>query len=343
MKKKIDFRSDTVTQPTPEMREAMFQAGVGDDVYGEDPSINALEQKLSKMFGMHDAVFCPSGTMTNQIGLRLHTRPQDEIICADLAHIYLYEGGGMMSNAQCSPCLIPAKNGKLQPEDILKNIKARDVHFPRTRLVALENTVNKAGGVCYSLEEIKAVREVCAEKGLALHLDGARLFNALVKKGENPKEYGKLFDSISICFSKGLGAPVGSALLVKDEEDSFLARRFRKSMGGGMRQAGFLAAACTYALDNHVERLAEDHRRAAHFANEIPALDWVDFVKKPETNLVMLALKSAYSVSDFLAYLQHHGVLTSGMGGQNIRFAFHLHHNDEDVAYTLELIKKYRP
>jgi threonine aldolase len=279
----IDFRSDTVTRPTKEMLEAMMGAKVGDDVFGEDPSVNELEKRSAELFGMESALFCPSGTMTNQIAIKCHTQPGDDVICDTNAHVYQYEGGGIAFNSGASVKLIQGDRGRISAQQVLENINPDDVHKPHTSLVCLENTSNRGGGSCYDMEEMKKIRKVCDENNLQLHLDGARLFNALVAKNESPKEYGNIFHTISICLSKSLGAPVGSVLL---GTSAFIkkARRIRKVFGGGMRQAGFIAAAGIYALEHHVERLKEDHQHAALIAKALSAKNEVAEVLPIETN-----------------------------------------------------------
>ncbi|MES1224077.1 MAG: GntG family PLP-dependent aldolase, partial [Bacteroidota bacterium] len=268
----IDFRSDTVTKPTKGMLDAMMKANVGDDVFGEDPSINELESYAAALFSMEEGLFCPSGTMTNQIAIKCHTQPGDEVICDESAHIYQYEGGGIAFNAGASVKLLNGDRGRITAEQVAASINADDVHKARTSLVCLENTSNRGGGSCYDFEEIKKIKEVCGANNLDFHLDGARLFNALVAKKETAKQYGEVFDSISICLSKSLGCPVGSVLLGKKD---FIkkARRVRKAFGGGMRQAGFLAAAGIYALNNHITRLAEDHTHARLIADALSRKD----------------------------------------------------------------------
>ena len=259
----VDLRSDTVTKPTKGMHEAMMQAEVGDDVFGEDPSVKALEEKCAKMLGMEAAIFCPSGTMTNQIGIRILTQPYDEVICYKGSHIYKYEGGGVAGNSLASVRLLEGNRGRLSVEEISKNINnIQDAHQPISSVVSLENTVVREAGSYYTLKEIGLISDFARSKNLKMHLDGARFFNALTETGEQLIDYGKYFDSISICLSKGLGAPVGSVLVVRNKELEVKARRMRKVFGGGMRQAGFLAAAGTYALDHHIKRLKEDHVRA---------------------------------------------------------------------------------
>jgi threonine aldolase len=317
----IDLRSDTLTQPTPEMRAAMMNARVGDDVFGEDPAINNLEAKVAALFGMESALFCASGTMCNQIAIRIATRPQDEMICYDYAHVYRYEGGGAAYHSGVTACLLPAERGILDPGDIKSHIKPDDIHFPHTSLVCIENTVNKGGGSCYSLERIREIRELCLQYGLHLHLDGARLFNAIVAKGHSPSEYGPLVDTISLCFSKGLGAPVGS-VLIGSKEKIREARRVRKVFGGAMRQAGFLAAAADYALDHHVERLAEDHQNANRIATWLSEISWVKKVLPAETNIVIFEPMGA--VDKTLKALAANGIKGLPFGGNYIRFITHL-------------------
>ena len=264
----IDFRSDTVTRPTPAMLNAMMEAPVGDDVFGEDPSVNNLEKRAAEMFGMEAGLFCPSGTMTNQIAIKCHTQPGDEVICDSTAHIYQYEGGGIAFNSGASVKLLSGDRGRISAQQVKEAINPDDVHRAHTSLVCLENTSNRGGGSCYDINNIKEIKKVCTEAGLPLHLDGARLFNAIVAKEENVLDYGRLFNSISICLSKGLGAPVGSVLL---GTNTFIkkARRIRKVFGGGMRQAGYIAAAGLYALQNNISRLTNDHAAAKQIADAL--------------------------------------------------------------------------
>lgn len=318
----INLVSDTVTQPTPGMREAMMQAEVGDDVFGEDPSINALEEKVAAMFGKEAAVFCPSGTMTNQIAIKVHTQPLDEVVCEELSHIYQYESAGFAYHSGISINLVRGQHGKLRAEQIPPAVKPSFDWLPRTRLVVLENTCNKGGGSYYQLEELRPIQETCQELGLALHLDGARLFNALVETGEDTQEVGALFDSISICLSKGLGAPVGSVLL---GTKTFIqqARRVRKVMGGGMRQAGFLAAAATYALDHQVDRLREDNARARRLGALLQELPYVADVRPVQTNILIFDLQPPHTAASFLEYLSAHGIKAAPFGAQTVRFVTH--------------------
>ena len=334
----IDLRSDTITRPTPAMLAAMMAAPVGDDVFGEDPTVNALEQKAARLFGMEAALFCPSGTMTNQLAIRTHVRPGDEVICDQISHIYLYEGGGIAVNALASVALLAGERGKLTPDLIAPAINnPNDVHRPISRLVSLENTVNKGGGCYYTLPELAAIRQLCDEHGLALHLDGARLFNALVETGDAPEAYGRIFDSISICLSKGLGCPVGSLLL---GSGTFIAqaRRFRKLMGGGWRQAGFLAAAGIYALDHHVERLKIDHSRARQIGHILAGQPEVAAVLPVDTNIVIIRLIDGITNTDYVAKLKEQGILAVAFGPQLVRFVTHLDLTDEDVKAFDQLV-----
>lgn len=324
----IDLRSDTLTKPTPAMLEAMMSAKVGDDVFNEDPTVQELEEKGAKMLGFEAGLFCPSGTMTNQIAIRTLTQPQDEVICDKRSHIYLYEGGGIASNSMVSVELINGDRGRITSEDVLHNIKPDDIHFPKTKLVALENTVNKGGGCYYALDKIKSIRKVCDDHGLLMHLDGARLFNALVETNDNPMEYGQYFDTVSICLSKGLGAPVGS-LLLSNKENIKRARRIRKVFGGAMRQAGYLAAAGIYALDHHIDRLKEDHCKARLMADILADCPKVSSVEPVDTNIIIFSLEKGIDVSQFLAQLKDHGILALGFGGNSIRMVTHLDVHDE--------------
>jgi len=325
----IDLRSDTLTKPTPGMLQAMWTAEVGDDVFGEDPTINALEQKAAAMFGMEAGLYCPSGTMTNQIAIRLHTRPQTEVICHKYSHIYLYEGGGIMSNSHASVKLLDGNYGKITAEDIADNISPDDVHACETTLVSLENTMNKGGGSIYTLDEVRPIRELCNQHGLKLHLDGARIFNALVETGDNPKDWGVLFDTISVCLSKGLGCPVGSVLL-GTKADIKQARKVRKAFGGGMRQAGFLAAAGIYALNHHVERLKEDHARARLLGEMLERHPLVSEVFPVVTNIVIARLKDI-NPPEMLQKLDTAGIKAVRFGKDQIRFVTHLDFGDEGL------------
>ena len=325
----IDLRSDTLTRPTPGMKEAMFAAPVGDDVFGEDPTVNALEEKIAALFGMEAALFCPSGTMTNQIAIRLHTRIQSEVICHNYSHIYLYEGGGIMANSHASVKLLEGDLGKITAAQIAESINPDDVHAPETTLVSLENTMNKGGGSIYTLEEIKPIHALCKEKGIKLHLDGARLFNALVETGESPADWGAHFDTISICLSKGLGCPIGSVLLGSKVEIK-RARKVRKVFGGGMRQVGFLAAAGIYALDNHVNRLKEDHNRARTLGEMLSKLPVVTEIFPVATNIVIARLEGT-TPEEFMKKLVEQNIKSVKFRKDLVRFVTHLDFGDEHL------------
>ncbi len=334
----IDFRSDTVTRPTPAMRDAMYQAPLGDDVFGEDPSVNALEAKTAALFGMEAALFCVSGTMTNQIGIKCHTQPGNEVICDQLSHIYQYEGGGIAFNAGCSVKLVQGNRGRITAQQVLEGINnPMDIHKAPTALVSLENTANRGGGSCYDFAEIIRIQQVCREHGLHFHLDGARLFNALVAKNETPQQYGEVFDSISICLSKGLGAPVGSLLIGKKD---FIqkGRRIRKILGGGTRQAGMLAAAGIYALDNHVQRLAEDHRHARLIAEALQAKDFTGELLPVETNILIFEVKGRYTAPQLAAALKEKGILVIAISPAQVRMVVHLDIQPDMVERTIEAI-----
>jgi threonine aldolase len=319
----INLISDTVTKPTPGMLQAMMTAEVGDDVFGEDPTVNALEAKAAALFGKEAALFCPSGTMTNQIALKVHTQPLDEVICDEYSHIYQYEVGGYAFNSGIGVNLIKGTNGKITADQLAAAIKPVYDWLPISKLVVLENTCNKGGGSFYTLDEIQPIQKVCQERGLALHLDGARVFNALVETGETTQETGKLFDSISICLSKGLGTPVGS-LLIGTKAVIRQARRVRKAMGGGMRQAGFLAAAGIYALDNHVQRLKEDNDWAKELGKVLEKQAYVDNVRPVKSNIVIFDLKAPWIAESYLARLAEEGIKASAFGPKTVRFVTHL-------------------
>ncbi len=331
----IDFRSDTVTKPTPAMLEAMMSAKTGDDVFGEDPSINELESLSAGMFGMEAAIFCPSGTMTNQIAIKCHTQPGDEVICDESSHVYQYEGGGIAFNSGASVKLLQGDLGRISADQVLAAINPDDPHRAHTSLVSLENTSNRGGGSCYDFSEIKKIQTVCKEKNLAFHLDGARLWNALVAKKQTAKQYGEVFDSISICLSKSLGCPVGSLLLGKKD---FIkkARRTRKAFGGGMRQAGFLAAAGIYALQNHIDRLAEDHANAKKIAEAIARKEFVNKVLPVETNIIIFELKEGMTAPALVAKLKEQGILGYAISPNRVRLVVHLDISTEMTARTIQ-------
>ncbi len=333
----IDLRSDTVTKPTQEMLDAMLSARVGDDVFGDDPTVIKLQDMISNMFGMESAIYCPSGTMTNQIAIKVHTNPGDEVICDRLSHIYNYEGGGIASNSGVSTRLIQGNRGRYNVSDVTKNINPDDEHFPITSLVSIENTCNKGGGSIWNFENISEIAEVCKMRNLKLHLDGARLFNALIETKEVPEDYGKIFDSISICLSKGLGAPIGSILLGNNE---FIkkARRIRKVFGGGMRQVGYLAAAGIFALENNILRLKEDHKRAKIIEKTLESSTYTKSIYPVETNLIVFELEDKMNANSFLKQLEQNEIFAIKTGHQLIRMVTHLGFTDDMLETTVSTL-----
>lgn len=334
----VNLTSDTATQPTPAMLKAMFAAKVGDDVFRQDPTVNQLEATAAELFGMEAALYCPSGTMTNQLAIKCHTQALDEVLCEEKSHVYQYEGGVYAMLSSISMNLIKGERGKLSPGQVTAAVKPRYDWLPISRLLVIENTCNKGGGSIYTIDEATVLVEEAKAAGLACHLDGARLFNALVETGESPKVWGKLFDTVSICLSKGLGAPVGS-LLLGPKELIDRARRFRKVIGGGMRQAGYLAAAGLYALENHIDRLAEDNARARRFAAALTGLPFVASVEQTETNICIFHLAGDLMAADFLEILATKGIQAVPFGPQMVRFTTHLGVTDEMVDYVIEQLK----
>jgi threonine aldolase len=337
----VDFRSDTMTKPTPGMLDAMMKARVGDDVFGEDPAINELESMTAGMFGMEAALYCPSGTMTNQIAIKCHTQPADEVICDESSHVYQYEGGGIAFNSGASVKLLHGDRGRITAQQVKESINPDDPHRPVSRLVCLENTSNRGGGSCYDFSEIKKIKQVCAKNNLSFHLDGARLWNALVEKKETPKQYGELFDSISVCLSKSLGCPVGSLLLGKKD---FIkkARRVRKVFGGGMRQAGFLAAAGIYALQNNIERLKEDHANARQIATAIGKKNYVKQVLPVETNIIIFELNDTIPAPAWVAAFKEKNILGYAIAPDRVRLVVHLDISKEMVIKTIQEIENFK-
>ncbi len=336
----IDLRSDTFTKPTPLMLEAMFRANVGDDVFSEDPTVNELEARIAEMFHMEAALFCPSGTMTNQIAIKCHTEPGNEVICEHLSHIYTYEGGGIAFNSGCQVKPIIGYKGQITASQILENINPLDIHKPISSLVCIENTSNRGGGSCYHLNELITIREVCNSSGLKLHLDGARIWNALVSKNESPKQYGEIFDSISVCLSKGLGAPIGS-LLIGSTNFIKKARRIRKVMGGGMRQAGYMAAAGLFALEHHIDRLVIDHENAQKIANSLSVNNFVKEVLPVETNMIIFELHHKISASEFVNYMKEKDVLCMAISKNQVRMVTHLDVATIAIDKVLDVIKNF--
>lgn len=336
----IDLRSDTVTKPSAEMLQAMMSAQVGDDVYKEDETINALEEKIAKLFGKSHALFFPSGTMANQTAIKLHTNPGDQVICDKYAHIFNYEGGGASFNSGVSCKLLDGSQGMFTADQVIEAINPPDFyHSPLTTLVEIENTTNKGGGACWDFNEILKIKQVCKANNLGFHLDGARLWNALVAKNETTLQYGKAFDTISVCLSKGLGCPIGS-VLVGDENIMKNAIRIRKILGGGMRQGGFLAAAGLYALENNIDRLAEDHKKAKELEVALAKSSFVKKVEPVETNIVIFELNNKYSEKIFLEALSDKKIKIIGMGSNKLRLVTHLNYNDNQHDRVLKVISE---
>lgn len=341
MTKKINLLSDTVTKPTKGMLTYMMQAEVGDDVFREDPTVLQLEEKVANMFGKEAALFTPTGTMANQIAINIHTQPGKQVVCDKTAHIYNFENGGIAVNSGCSVKLMEGDRGRFTASDLEKAIQLNGPYFMQeTGLVSIENTTNLGGGATWDLKEVKKISEVCKTNNLPFHLDGARLFNALVANNENPKQYGELFDTISICISKGLGAPVGS-VLVGTKEHINKALRVRKMMGGGMRQVGYLAAACIYALDNNVERLADDHAKAKILGDKLSSLSFVKSVLPVETNIVIFELNDTITQDEFMSKLNENNIFIVSMGGGKLRMTTHLDFSEEELDLVLTVLDKF--
>lgn len=335
----IDFRSDTFTKPTPAMLNAMFTADVGDDVFGEDPTVNKLEALTADMFGMENSIFCASGTMTNQIAIKCHTQAGDEVICEKLSHVYIYEGGGISFNSGSQVKAIDGDRGRIYAQQVLEAINADDIHKPISKVVSLENTTNRGGGCCYRLTDIQQIKEVCLVNNLRLHLDGARLFNALVATGETTKQYGEIFDSISLCLSKGLGAPVGS-VLIGNRNFIKQARRIRKVFGGGMRQAGYMAAAGIYALEHNIERLALDHLHAKKIAEALLKKEFTGKMLPVETNIIIFEVINSYTAKTLAETFKNFGILVIPISANQIRLVLHLDISEQMVAETIDVIHR---
>ena len=321
------------------MLDAMMSAKVGDDVFGEDPTINTLEAMAARLFGMEAAIYCPSGTMSNQIAIKCHTQPGDEVICEKSAHVYIYEGGGIAFNSGSQVRALEGNLGRITAGQVSMAINPDDVHRARTSLVTLENTCNRGGGSCYDLEEIRKIRQVCSDNQLKLHLDGARLFNALVATGQSANEYGRLFDSISVCLNKGLGCPIGSILI---GPASFIrqARRVRKVFGGGMRQAGFMAAAAVYALEHHIDRLSEDHAHARRLAAALEKKKFVRRVMPVETNIIIFEVEGDGCAKQLAQRLKEKDILAIAISPNQIRFVTHLDVSADMVDRVVSVIEQ---
>lgn len=336
---KIDLRSDTVTKPTKEMLDYMMSAEVGDDVYKEDPSVNQLETYLADLFGMDAALYFPTGSMSNQAAIKLHTQPGEQLICDKWAHVYNYEGGGVSFNSGVSCRLVDGDKGKITADLVEAAINPPDFyHSPLTSLVCLENTTNKGGGACYDLKTIRSIRAVCDKHGLGLHLDGARLYNAIVANNHDPKDFGKEFDTISLCLSKGLGAPMGTVLMGNDDLMKN-AMRVRKVLGGGMRQVGYMAAAAYYALHNHVDRLKVDHERAKDIENALSDHRFIKAVDHVETNIVIFNLQPHLDEIKFMRDLEEKGIRISNMGNGKMRLVTHLDYTEDQHEFFLNTLK----
>ncbi len=336
--KQINLISDTITKPTKDMLDYMYAAEVGDDVFAEDPTVNRLQEKVAQMFGKEAALYCPSGTMTNQIAIKVNTQPLDEMICDHYSHVYQYETGGYAFNSGVAVNLIRGEYGKITAHQVEAAIKPVYDWLPITKLVVLENSCNKGGGSYYTIDEIKPIKQVCDTNNLTLHLDGARLFNVLVETGENPKDIGAQFETISICISKGLGAPVGS-LLIGPQDKIREARRFRKVMGGGMRQAGYLAAACEYALENNITRLKQDNDRAKILGAEVKELPYIQSVFPVHTNIVIFELGNGLQSGEVVEKLKSKGINCAAFGATMIRFVTHMHIGDQEVNEVIQIMK----
>ncbi len=334
----IDLRSDTVTKPSPDMLETMLHAQVGDDVFNEDPTIIKLEEKLAVMFNKQAGLFCPSGTMTNQIAIKVHTQPGEEVICDLNSHIYINEGGGMALNSGAQARLLDGNRGRITSKQVEENINGDFDWLPRTSLVSLENTINKAGGSFYTAKEIEPITQRCKEKKLPLHLDGARIFNALVAANETTQQHGNLFDSISVCLSKGLGAPVGSVLL-GDKVFIKQARRIRKVFGGGMRQAGILAAAGLYAIENNITRLKDDHERARQIESMLRTLPFIENILPVDTNIIIFDVAEKVGAQNFIKTLQKQDIKAVAFGKNTIRLVTHLDFTDDMLSEVRKILK----
>lgn len=336
----INLISDTITKPSVEMLQYMFNAQVGDDVYKQDPTVIALEARLASMFGMEAGLFFPSGTMANQTAIKLHTQPGEQLIADKYAHVFNYEGGGVSFNSGVSCCLIDGERGMITAEQVAAAINDPEFyHSPLTSLVCLENTTNKGGGACYELEELKRIKAVCEANNLKLHLDGARIWNAVVAKKQHPREFGALFDTISVCLSKGLGAPIGSVLL-GTKSSIHKALRIRKILGGGMRQVGYLAAAGNFALDHNIAKLIDDHRRAKEIAAVLSKLPWIGGIEPVETNILIFSVLKGYSETRLIEKLKEKHILISSLGQGKLRIVTHLDYKEVMHTYVLETLQK---
>ena len=335
----VDLRSDTVTVPSKGMLEFMMDSNVGDDVYGEDPTVNQLQNKVASIFGKDVGMFFPSGTMANQTAIKLHTNPGEQIICDKYSHIYNYEGGGASFNSGVSFNLINGERGMFNAKQAADSINPKDFyHSPLSSLIAVENTTNKGGGACWNINELKQIKMIAKLNNLGMHLDGARIWNALIASGDNPLEIGKIFDTISVCLSKGLGCPIGS-VLIGDKNIMNNALRIRKILGGGMRQAGYLANAGLYALDNNIERLSEDHKKAKEIGEVLKKSKFVKSVEKIETNIVIFQLQGDINEFSFIKKLNKLNIKLISMGSNKLRLVTHLNYTNNHHEYFISSIK----
>ena len=336
----INLISDTVTKPTPEMLQAMFNAKVGDDVFKQDPTVNEFERIVADLFGMEAALFFPTGTMANQTAIKLHTNPGDQIICDKWSHIHLYESGGASSNSGVNFNLLDGSRGMITAEQVKEGINDPEFyHTPMSKMVGIENTTNKGGGACYDIEELQKIKQVCVDHNLKYHLDGARLWNAMIAKKQQPKQFGELFDTISVCFSKGMGCPIGSVLL-SDAQTIHRALRIRKIFGGNMRQSGYLAAAGIYALQNNINRLEEDHRRAKELGSALQQCSWVAVVEPVETNIIVFSVQSYIKDQEVIEMLKQKGIAISLLAKGKLRIVTHLDYRQVMHEYVLEALEK---
>ena len=338
----IDLRSDTITKPSAKMLDAMLKAKVGDDVYGEDPTVKRLENLVADYFGMDRAMFFPSGTMANQVAIKLHTNPGDQVIAHKYSHVYNYEGGGASFNSGVSFKLLDGEKGIFSTDELSSAINPKDFyHAPLSKLVSLENTTNKGGGHCWDFNDFESIKKICSDNNLGLHMDGARIWNSIIAKNDNPKLYGNIFDTVSVCLSKGLGCPIGSILVGKK---NFIdkAIRIRKILGGGMRQVGYLAAAGLYAIQNNISRLLIDHERAKEISLKFLSKDFIKTINDVETNIIILELNKSVQKKTIIDYFSKNEIVFDwfSMGPEKIRIVTHLDYSKDNHNYLMEIVDK---
>jgi len=338
----IDLRSDTITKPSAKMLDAMLKAKVGDDVYGEDPTVKHLENLVADYFGMDRAMFFPSGTMANQVAIKLHTNPGDQVIAHKYSHVYNYEGGGASFNSGVSFKLLDGEKGIFSTDELTSAINPKDFyHAPLSKLVSLENTTNKGGGHCWDFNDFESIKKICSDNNLGLHMDGARIWNSIIAKNDNPKLYGNIFDTVSVCLSKGLGCPIGSILVGKK---NFIdkAIRIRKILGGGMRQVGYLAAAGLYAIQNNISRLLIDHERAKEISLKFLSKDFIKTINDVETNIIILELNESVQKKTIIDYFSKNEIVFDwfSMGPEKIRIVTHLDYSKDNHNYLMEIVDK---